>query len=183
MLNPEAIGAVQEEFDRIPYLRFSEGAWGLFGEWRRDLEGRLKAGGLHASLESHLAKYRKLVPSLALIGHLTDGGTGAIGQGAMEQALAFAAYLETHARRAYGSGLQVEAATAKTLLARIRKGDLKGEFTTRDVLQKDWSNLSNRDQVEAGLALLDDLDWIATRKTTTGGRPKLIHHVNPRGLA
>jgi putative DNA primase/helicase len=39
-----------------------------------DLEKRLR-GDLHPALESHLAKYRKLVPALALICHLVDGGT------------------------------------------------------------------------------------------------------------
>ena len=182
-LTAESVGAIKEDFDKIPYLRLTDGARDVFSEWRRDLENRLRTGGLHSSIESHLSKYRKLVPSLALINHLADGGTGSVGEVAMLRALTFAEYLETHAKRAYGSGLQAEAATAKLLLGRIRKGDLAGEFTARDVLQRDWSNLSDKDQVTAGLDLLEDLHWLTAKKVDTGGRPKILYIVNPRGLA
>ena len=137
---------------------------------------------MHASLESHLAKYRKLVPSLALINHLADGGQGPVTEIAVLRGLSFAEYLESHAQRAYGSGLEVEAATAKAILARIRRGDLQGEFNVRDVQRKDWSNLSDRDQIAAGLDLLDDLHWVRSRKLETGGRPKLIYAINPKAL-
>ena len=107
----------------VPALR-RQGA-GHFSEWRADLEKRLRAADLAPALESHFAKYRKLVPALALINHLADGGAGPIGEKALLRALAFAEYLETHARRAYGAGAASEAAAAKAILARIRKGDLQ----------------------------------------------------------
>ena len=180
-LTADKAGAEKDTFDHIPHLRFDAAALDLFGEWRADLERRLKAGALHSSVESHLAKYRKLVPAMALINHLADSGHGPIGETALLKALAFATYLETHTMRAYGSGTQTEVATATAILAKIRKGDLSGEFTARDVLQRDWSNLNQKPQVTAGLELLDDLDWVASRDIKTGGRPKTIYTVNPRG--
>ena len=56
------------------------------GEWRADLENRLHKGDMAPALESHLAKYRKLVPALALINHLADGGAGPIGRTALGRA-------------------------------------------------------------------------------------------------
>ena len=180
LLRPDDVGAVQGEYDAIPSLRFDDAARGVFGEWRADLEQRLRSGGMHTALESHLAKYRKLVPTLALLNHLADGGHGPVDEIAVIRAIAFAEYLESHAKRAYGSGTQLEAATGKAIVARIRKGDLKGEFTARDIQRHDWSNLADKEQIAAGLDLLDDLDWIRGSKTTTGGRPKTVYTINPR---
>ena len=180
LLTPDQAGAERGEYDAIPALRFDDRARGCFGEWRQDLETRLRAGIMHSALESHLAKYRKLVPTLALLNHLADVGYGPIGEVSVLRSIAFAEYLESHAKRAYGSGTQIEAATAKTILSRIRKGDLSDQFTARDIHQHDWSNLTDKEQVGAGLDLLDDLGWVRGTKSTTGGRPKIIYSINPR---
>jgi len=187
-IDPATVGALQDtdhdgEPDGIPYLRFDENALGLFLEWRTDLEARLRAGDLHPALESHLAKYRKLVPSLALILHLAGNGTGPVSERAALQALAWAEYLETHARRAYGSVTAPEVSAAKAVISRVRKGDLPREFSSREVWRPGWAQLSDRDQVADALRLLVDYDWLATTtKTDTGGRPATIYTANPRGF-
>lgn len=189
-LDPEKIGACRDA-DPIGsfgttegghYLRFSEGGHGLFLEWRTDLEGRLRCGDLHPALESHLAKYRKLVPSLALIAHLAAGDIGAVTERATLQALALAEYLETHARRVYASAGAPEAAAAKAVIHRIRKGDLPREFSSRDVWRPGWAHLGDRETVGDALRLLTDLDWLAEDRAETGGRPKTRFIVNPRGF-
>ena len=182
-LTTEAIGAATDEFASTPYLRFNETAQGVFNEWRQELETRLRSDDLIPALESHLAKYRKLVPALALINHLTDGAMGAISETAILQALAFADYLETHARRAYGAGPEVATASAKAIVARIRKGDLKDGFTARDIYRNHWADLSDRNRTQAGLDLLEDFDWLRGKRLETGGRASVAYRVNPRGLA
>ena len=42
----------------------------------RNFERRIRSGKDHAAFESHLAKYRKLVPALALLIHLADAMGG-----------------------------------------------------------------------------------------------------------
>jgi len=83
------------------------------------------------TLEAHLAKYRKLVPALALIIHLVDNGQNEISQQAMRKALAFSKYLETHARRLYGATNEPERAAAQAILTKIREGELQDGFTVR----------------------------------------------------
>jgi len=117
VLTPGSIGAATDKFESIPYLRFDRTAQGVFAEWHQELETRLRSNDLMPALESHFAKYRKLVPALALINHLADGGAGAISEAAILRALAFAEYLETHARRAYAAGSQAETAAAKAILS------------------------------------------------------------------
>lgn len=181
-LETDAVGAERDQFNDMPFLRFDDAARGVFGEWRADLERRLRASDLSPALESHLAKYRKMVPTLALINHLVDDGVGPIGEAAIVRALAFSEYLETHARRAYGAGGEAETAAAKAILSHIRKGDIPDGFTARDVHQKGWANLSDRGQVQSGLDLLDDNDWLASTAVKTGGRPRITYTINPRSF-
>lgn len=187
-MNPEAIGAQRDtgmdgEPEGLPYLRFDADALGLFLEWRTDLETRLRAGDLHPAMESHLAKYRKLVPGLALVLHLAGGGTGPVSERATLQALAWAEYLETHACRAYASVTMPEVGAAKAILSRIRKGDLPQTFASWQVWRPGWAQLTDRVQVAEALGLLVELGWLAATKTDTGGRPGTVYEVNPRGLA
>jgi hypothetical protein len=182
-LTADAAGAATDEFAPVPYLRFDEDAQGVFNEWRRNLESRLRSDDLAPALESHLAKYRKLVPALALVTHLADGGTSAISETATLRALAFAEYLETHANRAYRAGAEVETAAAKAIFKHIHKGDLADGFTARDIYRNHWTDLSDRNRTQAGLDLLDDFDWLRGEKRETGGRASMVYRVNPRGLA
>jgi putative DNA primase/helicase len=176
--SPEHFGAERDDFDALPFLRFDENAQGVFGEWRADLERRLRSE-MSSALESHLAKYRKLVPSLALINHLADGGHGTITEEATVRALAFAEYLEAHARRAYASGSEAETTTAKAILSRIRRRELDDGFSLRDTMRNDWAGLTDKEQVKAVLDLLVDFDWLVAKTEQTGGRPKTTYAINP----
>lgn len=181
-LDPAAVGAEHDQFEALPFLRLDDAAQAVFSSWRLGLEKALRGVDMAPALESHLAKYRKLVPALALINHLADGGAGPIRETALVRALAFAEYLETHARRAYGAGLANEADVAKLIVARIRKRDLVDGFTARDIQRKAWSGLTDADAIKAGLELLADLDWIAAETSETGGRPRTAYAINPRAL-
>ena len=167
----------------VPYLRLSEDANTLFVDWRTELERRLRQDRLHPALESHLAKYRKLVPGLALIIHLTDGGVGEVSRDAVEKALSWAAYLETHAVRTYGSTTLASADAARAIVAKIKSGHLKEKFGSRDVWRPQWSLLTDRDTVHAALELLVDYDWLSVANVKIPGRTATVYTVNPKVLA
>ncbi|MGD0635669.1 MAG: DUF3987 domain-containing protein [Beijerinckiaceae bacterium] len=179
-LDPDTIACERDPFEPLPFLRFDNAAQGLFEEWRAGLESRLRSNDLSPALESHLSKYRKLVPGLALISHIAEGG-GAIGETALLRALAFAEYLETHARRAYGAANEAETASAIAILSRIQRGELADGFTARDIYRRAWAHLSDREQVQAGLDLLADFDWLELRLTPTNGRTRAAYAINPKG--
>lgn len=181
-LDPLAIGATAED-GGIPYLRFDEAAQELFSEWRADFEQRIRSGSDHAAFETHLAKYRKLIPALALLIHLADEGGAAIGETALLKALAWAEYLESHARRAYASVLQAEAESARALLNRIRRNEVPDPFGPRDVYLKHWAYLSKPEEVHEAARLLCDLDCLREDRIDTGGRPKALYSVNPKARA
>ncbi len=188
-LDLRAIGACNWKGDEegLPYLRFDDGAYELYKDWHAKLEHRLHGGDeLHPALESHLAKYRKLIPGLSLICHvadLADGSKGPVGTDGVRRGIAWAPYLESHAQRAYGSVTAASADTAKVILAKIRSGHLKDKFRSRDVWRPNWSRLTDRDAVHAGLTMLVDYDWLAQRTVDTNGRPATVYTVNPKALA
>ena len=168
--------------DGVPYLRLDDDALALFLEWRTTLEARLRGGDLHPAVESHLAKYRKLVPALALICHLADHGTGPVHEAAMLRALGWAVYLESHAMRVYGGAASPEIEAARAVLRRIKRGDLPRDgFSSRDVWRPGWAGLADRDLVAAALAYLEDMDWLKAARVQTEGRPATVYTVNPRG--
>ena len=183
-LDAISMGAHKGAYDRIPCFRFAGDALVEFQDWRSDLEQRLRSGNLSPALEGHIAKHRTLVPALALINHIADSGSGDVSREALIRALAFAGYLEGHARRLYASGSESEIGAANAILARIKREDLKDGFTARDVHQRGWAHLTERDQVAAGLSLLIDLDYLAEVASDhpKGGRPKIKHLIDAKAL-
>jgi putative DNA primase/helicase len=140
-----ALGARRGPSDSVPFFRLSAAAHDDFLNWRSDLERRLRSGEMTPALEGHLAKYRKLVPALALINYLVDNGQDEISQQAMRKALAFSKYLETHASRLYGASSEPERTAAQAILTKVREGELQDGFTAREVHQHDWSGLTDRE--------------------------------------
>ncbi len=178
-VDPATIGAKQEDGD-LPYLRFTPDAQELFVEWRTELELRIRRDDEPPLIEAHLAKYRSLVPSLALLIHLADVGHGSVGATALRRACAWAEYLESHARRIYAPALLPAGAAAHALAKRLRAGELASGFTLRNIYMKGWHHLSSREEAQEAVDLLEDLDWIRGTQEKTGGRPTMRYDVSPR---
>ena len=102
---------------------------------------------------------------------------------AVERALAWAEYLESHARRIYDAVIRADLCAARALGERIRPAHLPSPFGPRDVYRPGWSGLATRDAASAAVAVLVDLDWLRVEDVgagTGGGRPTVRYHVNPR---
>ncbi|MBL8758804.1 MAG: DUF3987 domain-containing protein, partial [Phycisphaerae bacterium] len=181
-LEPDLVGTDRDsaDVDSIPFLRFDAQAQPTFDEWREALEPRVRSGDLHPALESHLAKYRSLIPSLALILHLADGGREAVGIGPLRQAIAWGAYLESHARRVYAVVCDPDLAAARELSKHIERGDLGDEFPLRAVYRKGWSGLSSPEQARAAAEYLADLGWLTVDRLATGGRDSSMCRLSPK---
>ena len=175
-LDPAAIGATQDEGDRVPWLRFDAAAQSLFDDWRADLERRLRTEDLPPALESHLAKYRSLAPSLALLFHLADVGRGPVGEPSLLRALAWCEYLESHARRIYAPALAPDLFAARELDRRLLS--LPEPFTAKDVYRNHWRGL-DREGTAAALATLEDFGRVRGEKAQGRGRPTVRYTVNP----
>ena len=112
-----------------------------------------------------------------------DGGKGPVSEEAMARALAIESYLVSHAHRAYASGNECETAAAKAILLHIREGDLDEGFTAREIHRKGWSQASSREEVQAGLDLLTEGNYVARNPEQIGpkgGRPTISYRINPK---
>jgi putative DNA primase/helicase len=175
-LKPAEIGAEDDSYGGIPFLRFDDAAQKVFSEWRGGLEQRLRSGEEHPAFVSHLSKYRKLIPSLALINHLCDTGHGAVSQDALLRAITFSEYLESHAKRIYSYATRPDIDAAKTLLKRLDNGKLKTPFKARDIYQKGWTGLETPSKAQSAIDLLMDYRHLNEEEIDTGGRPSTHYH-------
>ena len=178
--------------------RFSPEAQDLYWQWAQPFETEIRGEELHPALISHLSKYRKLIPALALIFALVDtpDSGNVIQERELLRALAWCDYLRTHAERMYAAAVIPETTGAKQLLDKIRAGkwhDADGvlleAFTPRLVAVKHWAGLATPEAVRKAADLLADYGWLVKEATPIGpmgGRPSeryLIHPVLLRGGA
>ena len=164
--------------------RFTPEAQLEFDAWRHDIEVELRAGELHPALESHLGKYRKLVPAIALLCALCDDDTE-VSVDHLYRALGWAEYLRSHAERVYAAGISIDTDAAVALLKRVRAGDIDDGFTARTVYLKGWAHLNTPVAVKAAASLLCDLHHlraIEQEPGLSGGRPSVSYWINPLTL-
>ena len=165
--------------DAAAEWRFSPEAQTIFEEWMVPFENEIRGEELHPALVSHLSKYRKLIPALALIFALVDtpNSGGVIHKNELLRALAWGEYLRSHAERLYAAAMMPETAGAATLLTKIRTGKLVDvcglvldSFTPRQVAVKHWTGLNVVDAVRKAADLLVDYGWLCKEVVVVTGR-------------
>ena len=178
--------------------RFSPEAQAIFEGWMVPFENEIRGEELHPALVSHLSKYRKLIPALALIFALVDTpcSDSVIHENELVRALAWGDYLRSHAERLYAAAVMPETSAAKQLLDKIKAGKLADSdgalldsFAPRQVAVKHWAGLGTPDVVRKAANLLADYGWLqreATPSGAAGGRPSERYLLHPmlmkRGL-
>lgn len=172
------VGATDDE--SVPYVHFAYEAQAMFDDWRAALEKRLRTEDEHPAMEAHLAKYRSLIPSLALLIGLADGDHSAIFEQALGKALKWGVYLESHASRIYNAAVNPANFGAKALSQRLRKGEIVSPFSVRDIYRKHWGGLKDRECIEPALDLLVTCGWLRTKQEKTEGRPITLYQVHPQ---
>lgn len=184
----ERIAALEPNGDEPVEWRFSQEAQQLFYGWFSDLEEELRGGELHPAMESHIAKYRKLIPALALIFALVDTPASGylVGEQELMRALAWGDYLRSHAQRVYSACVQPDSAAANALLLKIRQRKVLDGFRIKQVQQNGWAWLSTTDDVKRAVAMLEDYGWVRLEEHVPGergGRPGEVYLINPKARA
>jgi hypothetical protein len=194
-----------DDLDR-PAYHFNDAAQAYFNEWWTRLEmQKIKDSTEEPIIAEHLAKFRSLMPSLALIFHLIEiadaktptspfgvfaqtadlTGTGTASGVPLHCAVMAAnwcEYLEAHARRIYGLVANVADKAAACLADKIKKGKIASPFTLRDVYRKEWSLLHTKEQVAGACEDLIQAGWLQSEiipPSSAGGRSTIIFKVNP----
>ncbi len=179
-LNATRITGAVKNSSGVQLLHFDKDAQKLFNNWYQDNEKMLRAGSLSPAEHSHFAKYRSLVPGLALLFHLLNGHQDLISKDSLETALQFAKYLKSHAKRTYYSVNGLDSAPTKALAKKLLEGKLVDDFTQRSLLHKGWTNLSHKDTVALAVNALVEHGWLSEHPSEKAGRKTTIYKINPR---
>lgn len=193
----QRLAQLQPAVDSEPQIwHFDPVAQALFVEWLVPFENELRSDELHPAMVSHLSKYRKLIPALALVFALIDTSNsgGVIGVQELKRALDWEKYLRTHAQRLYAAAVIPETSGAVALLKKIKSGKLANSncgnvnsFTPREVVQKNWAGLGTTEVVRKAADLLIEYGWLVREIQASGdsmgrGRPSERYLINPAAL-
>jgi putative DNA primase/helicase len=191
----ERLASLEPASDTDPVIwRFTPAAQEIFVEWLVPFETEIRSDAMHPAMVSHLAKYRKLIPALALVFALIDtpDSGSVIHEGELIRALAWGDYLRSHANRLYAAAVMPETTDAASLLAKIKAGKLTDtdgvtleSFTPRQIALKGWAGLGTPDAVRKAADLLVDYGWLRKDLTptgATGGRPSERYTINPAAM-
>jgi hypothetical protein len=160
-------------------LHFSDNAQQAFNTWYVKNENMLANGHLDPARQSHFAKYRSLIPALALLFHLLDGHTGPVCEDCLNRAVAFAKYLKKHADRIYASISGHDHAAVRMLAERLLDAQLADGFTCRTLTLKGWAGLATKEQAQAAIDALVEYNWLIETEIRSGGRPTVKYALNP----
>ena len=182
----ERLAKLEAASETDPHVwRFDAAAQALFVEWLVPFETEIRGNELHPAMVSHLAKYRKLIPALALVFALIDTphSDGVIHETELMRALAWGDYLRTHAVRLYCAAVMPETTAAAALLVKLKAGKLQDGFKLKDVQQKGWAGLSTTEDVRKAASMLVVYDWLRIETGqvgVAGGRPSETFKIHPR---
>lgn len=166
---------------RVIGVHFDKAGQLVFNAWREELEIKIREPGIHPAIESHLTKYRSLMPSIALvINEVEQGHCQRVTEQSARKASAWCQYLESHMHRIYGGAIDQAAQSAQLILG--RRESLADGFTQRIVQRKGWVGLAEVEQVRKALDELVEYGYlreVQSEKTSTGGRPTSAYFWNP----
>lgn len=164
-------------------LQFDKGAQKMFVAWLSDLEARARKDDTGPVMQAHLAKYRSLMPSLALLFSLADGNLQSVCLRHAQLASDWCEYLEAHADRVYASLTDPAKSAAIVLSRKLAKGWRRAEgfFTLRDLYRNCWAGLKEPDEARAAMRILEDYGWVRKETSTSAtGRPSEAYAINLR---
>ncbi len=170
-------------------IGFDQSASPLYKNWVLDLEAKMKV--LDSSeflLESHLGKYRNLVPKLGLViecirNYESIESMTSISEDSTRKAIAICDFLEKHARNFYSSTNKAPYITAKSLSNHIKSGKLTDGMTLRELSRKHWKGTKNREQLDMALSVLEESNWIKIMSVKSDtGRPSEVIRIHPDAL-
>ena len=184
----EALLGVFKKSSKLPTkdsLRFSKEAQLSFDAWRHDLENSLRSGTIESEdFESHLAKYRSLVPSLALLFELMAKlGNGEsienVSAESIKMAIGLSEFLKEHAKKIYHEELSIAQKGSVLLAKKITEGAVKDGDSLRSIYRRHWSWLDTPDKLDIAISRLEECSWVLVETILNGTGKSQIIRLNP----
>jgi hypothetical protein len=178
----EVIAAAKNsEASDITFVRFSDSAQEAFVSWRASLEEKVRSNDVSsAAFESHLSKYRKLMPALSLLFWILEDannihGAGKVSFDATMMAIKWCEFLEKHALKVYRIGRSSDMHATKQMVECINSGQIIHNTPVRSIYRKHWRGLSTPHLVDQALETLEDRNWLrVVHSRVQGGNSKRV---------
>ena len=165
------------------FFHFDEAAQARATEWFKELELQIDSIAAPA-FKSHIAKYRGLMPRIALTYFLIEASAGSnseqqIPLEAVEFAIEWCQHLEAHAKKLWGPSINPALVPARALGERILRGKVAEGVSLSAVQQRNWSKLVTPTEVRLAADQLETWGWLRLSVIETRGRPSTIIKLNP----
>lgn len=166
-------------------LRFAGEAQDLFEPWLTELEQRIRGHELPPFFQSHLAKYRSLMPSLALLFALADGCADEVplshARLASDCVTTWSPMREDCTHRQRGQSMMRRLLSASGWQT---DGSARKDHSPCGMYRNDWSMLDTPETAKAALLMLADHGWVrredADAGVGPGRKPSETFRINPR---
>jgi len=176
----------REKSQDIPVLRFSNEAQEVFDAWREALESHLRSGEISSpAYESHIAKFRSLLPSLALLFRLMRAAQEtkqehiSVELEDLQLGIGWCSFLEEHAKKIYRCALYPEIRSAQALARKIHNGDVVDKDKLRSIYRHHWSHLDTPEKLDQAIALLEKHHWVRIESSAFKGANSEMIRLNP----
>ena len=165
------------------FFHFDEAAQASATEWFKELELQIDSIAAPA-FKSHIAKYRGLMPRIALTYFLIEASAGSISEQqipleAVEFAIEWCQHLEAHAQKLWAPSINPAMFPSAKLAEKVLSGKVVDRMEVSAIQQKKWSKLTTTDQVDLAVSQLEEWGWLKRFTRDTGGRPSPCVRINP----
>ncbi|MET3560895.1 hypothetical protein ABID39_001611, partial [Bartonella japonica] len=161
-------------------IRFAPKAQEKFRVWWEEFQKKINEGHFSTSLQAHLLKMNKTIPTLALIFELVEGGRFEVTLPSLHMALRWEKYLLSHIKRLYAAADNFATKGANLLIERCEY--LPDGFTARDVSKRHWKLLKDNETIQQTLELLCRCNYLRKSfadKKQKVGRPTIHYEWHP----
>jgi hypothetical protein len=155
-------------------LKFSDKAQEVFIDWYKQTINSISdlTKDKQLDLASHITKYRKLIPALALLIELAENAKAeSISEESLTRSILWANYLITHAKRIYNIKDKASVVAQRIL---DKKDRLDKAFSPSEITQSNWSGLKSTEDIRLGIELLIKHKYLIQMESQVnkkGGRP------------
>ncbi len=181
----EFLDNLPEPEDCVNFIRFTEESQIIADQWRVQLEVRLLAREKCLIIQSHLSKYRSLMPSLALIFEVLETFQReqslplSVSMNSVKKAIRWCHILETHIAKMYDQSSQHPNYGGQSLAKKIEQGLVFDGQRLREINRRNWAGLKTSEELEEAIKILKEHHWVKVEVTQTAGGPSEMIRINP----
>jgi putative DNA primase/helicase len=168
---------LRDHDSKVPFVQLTPAARELYVDWRTDFENSLRRGGTSQLLASHRARYRSVVPALALLFRILDRGVGDVDEADFALAQRWQRILESHAQRVYATVAE-DAAPQSLLKHLLAHRQHWTSFGWYDLRRCQWAALHTPAALSYALMTLSETGHIRPCRRTRDGHT-IRYELNP----